>query len=207
MFQPASTLSGKNRSVRTVMISQDVESLCRFYEKFGLMFIPIMVERRIHHICSNATLSILEGEGSKCLGGLGIYEASDNEEGGELQKYNEGNTLFYGRFLVPRGLKLPIVSPFNPNSWISVIRSENIHETRNFYQDMGQWDLEKHGGGPEHYALVHRGNVFELYPLREGGEIPMEYIAYSDKTSGIHYDPDGRRILLSIRITSKIKES
>lgn len=195
MFQPASILSGINHSVRSVMLSPDVESLCRFYEKFGLKFIPITVGSRIHSICSNATLSILEGEGSQCLGGLGIYEVSDNEKEWESITYNAEKKLFYGRFFIPRGLIEPIVSPINPNFWISIIRSENIHEVRDFYKDMGQWDLEKHGDGPEHYALVHRGDIFELYPLREGSGIPMEYIAYSDKTSGIKYDLEGRRIL------------
>jgi len=195
MFQPASTLSGKIRSIRSVMLSQDVESLCRFYEKFGLKFIPIMVGRRIHYICSNATLSILEGESNQCLGGLGIYEVSDNEEGLESINYSTDKKIFYGRFLIPRSLNEYGASPINPTQWVSVICSENIHETRDFYKDIGRWDLEKHGDGPEHYVLVHQGDVFELYPLREGGDTSMEYLVYSRKVSGIHYDSDGRRIL------------
>jgi predicted enzyme related to lactoylglutathione lyase len=51
-----------------------------------------------------------------------------------------------------------------------VIRSVDIHQSVRFYQALGfDFALERHGGGPEHYASVANGVDFEIYPLAAGG--------------------------------------
>lgn len=50
-----------------------------------------------------------------------------------------------------------------------VLRSPDVHRAVRFYRVLGLlFTVERHGSGPEHYAAVVNGFVFEIYPLREG---------------------------------------
>jgi len=50
-----------------------------------------------------------------------------------------------------------------------VIRSEHIESLAEFYSLLGcEFEKHRHGKGPEHYAYVANGVVFEIYPRAEG---------------------------------------
>lgn len=54
-----------------------------------------------------------------------------------------------------------------------VLRCRDIETSRLFYEHLGiEFQKEKHGSGPEHYASVFEGMVFELYPLK--GDEPVD---------------------------------
>ncbi|MCF8462762.1 MAG: hypothetical protein K9G11_02505, partial [Rickettsiaceae bacterium] len=57
----------------------------------------------------------------------------------------------------------------NPNKQIiPILRVKDIEETRMDYQNFGEWVKQKHGSGPEHYALEDNGCVdLEIYPARK----------------------------------------
>jgi lactoylglutathione lyase len=53
-----------------------------------------------------------------------------------------------------------------PQLILVVLRSPDIHRASGFYREMGlQFILHSHGSGPEHYASIVNGLVFEIYPL------------------------------------------
>lgn len=48
-----------------------------------------------------------------------------------------------------------------------VIRSEDIEATARFYETIGlEFELERHGKGPEHYAARIGSAIFEIYPVK-----------------------------------------
>lgn len=57
-----------------------------------------------------------------------------------------------------------------PRPGLLVLRSADIHRSAAFYRALGLPMVpERHGNGPEHYAAVADGFVFEVYPLGPGG--------------------------------------
>ena len=53
-----------------------------------------------------------------------------------------------------------------PQLNLVVLRSPDIHRASGFYSEIGlQFTLHSHGSGPEHYASIVNGLVFEIYPL------------------------------------------
>lgn len=52
-----------------------------------------------------------------------------------------------------------------------VLRCRDIEVAQQFYSCLGfEFQSEKHGNGPTHYAAENFGYVLELYPLPEGKE-------------------------------------
>lgn len=51
-----------------------------------------------------------------------------------------------------------------------VLRTSKLEELRGFYENLGaNFQKEKHGNGPEHYAAtLADGFVLEIYPIRDG---------------------------------------
>ena len=60
----------------------------------------------------------------------------------------------------------------------TVFRTRSISDSSSFYKNQGvdAWILEKHGEGPEHFALERDGHVIELYPLRKTNTSSCEVI-------------------------------
>lgn len=48
-----------------------------------------------------------------------------------------------------------------------VIRCQDIHRSKKFYELLGfEFELHRHGNGPEHYSTTNSETVFELYSHR-----------------------------------------
>lgn len=63
-----------------------------------------------------------------------------------------------------------------PRLNLVVVRGEDPGRLVQFYEAVGlRFIMEKHGGGPKHYAAVIGEIVFEIYPVRSA----------TDNTSGI----------------------
>ena len=62
-----------------------------------------------------------------------------------------------------------------PSINLIVIRVRDLEVSRVFYSELGlQFERERHGDGPEHYAAELHELVFELYPARKSGAITNE---------------------------------
>ena len=52
---------------------------------------------------------------------------------------------------------------------VYVLRTPLVDQTLEFFEQLGlTFVQEKHGQGPVHYACEQNGNVFEIYPSRDG---------------------------------------
>ena len=52
-----------------------------------------------------------------------------------------------------------------------VLRSTDIEAARRFYELLGlSFTRHAHGSGPEHYAHEDERGVFEIYPVKAGGQ-------------------------------------
>ncbi|GAA4582925.1 glyoxalase/bleomycin resistance/extradiol dioxygenase family protein [Planotetraspora phitsanulokensis] len=92
----------------------------------------------------------------------------------------------------------------NVRSTLLVIYSPDIDACRRFYADLGfDFQSEKHGTGPEHYASTFPdGAVFEIYPAKPGRETGALRLGFAVEGTavrpplapGVHVltDPDGR---------------
>lgn len=61
-----------------------------------------------------------------------------------------------------------------------VIRCRDIEVSRLFYEQLGvEFQKEKHGSGPEHYAVMFDDMVFELYPLKEGEPVDRSRLGFA----------------------------
>ncbi|MCO7226964.1 VOC family protein [Pleionea sp. CnH1-48] len=81
-----------------------------------------------------------------------------------------------------------------------VLRCKDIHISKAFYEKLGlSFQLEKHGGGPKHYATQMDGLVLELYPLKTESDV-------SDIRLGLSVSYDGELLSLlkqyDIEVTS-----
>lgn len=94
-----------------------------------------------------------------------------------------------------------------------VIYTDRLDGCRAFYAGLGlTFTKERHGAGPEHYAALLDGTVFELYPadgrrpatgsLRLGFTVPAGSTALAF-APGRHVltDPDGR--VVDLRVTEE----
>lgn len=56
----------------------------------------------------------------------------------------------------------------SPQLNLLVIRCQDIHRSKKFYELLGlEFELHRHGNGPEHYATTNSETVFELYTHRD----------------------------------------
>lgn len=196
------THSKNSYYIRSVLFSNNPTELCHFYEQYGAIFKCIKLGNIDHYISSNTNLCILEHDETLASEiyhqGLIIYELSDNTQESVTHRINNKGNLFLGRFTLPKDLFLlhrdSLFSFSSPLPWISIIRSENIEETREFYCELGSWQREKHGDGPTHYALIQNNQIFEIYPLRKNESETLESLIPTKSTPFGHYDPDGRKI-------------
>ncbi len=87
-----------------------------------------------------------------------------------------------------------------------VIYTQRLEECRRFYGELGlAFVTEQHGRGAQHYAAVlSDGQVFEIYPAREGRETGALRLGFTvvgtlttpELATGRHLltDPDGRAV-------------
>lgn len=91
-----------------------------------------------------------------------------------------------------------------------VVYTTRLEECRVFYASLGLGLVpEQHGSGPRHYAAeLVDGGVFELYPApspeRATGRLRLGFtldagIAGRPPGRGIHTDPDGRTVEVTVR--------
>ncbi|WP_417389285.1 VOC family protein [Gimesia sp.] len=72
-----------------------------------------------------------------------------------------------------------------------VLRCRDIEVSRLFYEQLGiEFQKEKHGSGPEHYAVVFDDTVFELYPLKEDEPVDRSRLGFA-----VNLDTDLRESL------------
>jgi len=103
-----------------------------------------------------------------------------------------------------------------------VLRCREIDASKSFYEQLGiEFQKEKHGSDPEHYAVVFDDTVFELYPLKEGEPVDRSRLGFAvnletdlkecldaasieilsqyevgDRLVFVVQDPDGRKVEL-----------
>lgn len=185
------THSKTTHYICSVMFSKNPPELCHFYEQYGAIFKCIRLGNTNHYISANTNLCILKHDiflaPETCLNGLVLYELSNNTLESATHRINDKGNLFFGRFTLPKGPFLQhtdlLFPETTPLPWVSVIRSENIDETREFYRELGSWEIEKHGDGPTHYALTHNQQIFEIYPLRKNEPSTLEFLIPTGKAS------------------------
>src|SRR5262249_37320314 len=109
-----------------------------------------------------------------------------------------------------------------------VLRCKDVELTRLFYERLGlEFNSEKHGNGPQHYAWESGGFVLELYPAGEGKPADIVRIGFAtplladvagnvrhsadmnvlkppyataDRLVMLLEDPDGRKVEVSQRL-------
>ena len=87
---------------------------------------------------------------------------------------------------------------------IPILRSQNIEDIKERHPDLGVWEKEKHGKGPEHYCLSLMGRAaLEVYPVRKKNpveDIELVFSGYNNPLKiedvlGNSADPDGTSII------------
>ena len=81
--------------------------------------------------------------------------------------------LYYG--LAP----LKIYSCLEITRFIILLRSKNIDQTKQFYQDF-DWAPERHDEGPLHYAFFSYPFLFEIYPERKLYSDKIEFLILAE---------------------------
>lgn len=77
-----------------------------------------------------------------------------------------------------------------------VLRTARLAEMLDFYTLLGlDFEKEKHGNGPEHYAAVlDDGMVLELYPIRKATGLRMGFMKEDSGHGVLWTDPDGNTV-------------
>lgn len=183
--------------LKSFVFSSNPKKLVHFYEtKHGLLFHEFWTKDGNIYIGKNSAVSILKAQDQfPCIGGLiHCSKTSDLMTSCEIE-YTTHGSFCYIHMELPEKSHDEIFSNTN-NSWIPIIRSCTIHETKNFYENkLADWQKEKHGSGPEHYALIDHGQVFEIYPCRtKNPQECIEFMIQHPEDSTVMYDCEGRRI-------------
>lgn len=194
--------------IKSVLLSPDPELLKQFYISKNLKFITYILSEQTHHISTNANLVIVNKKSAlqraHSLNGFFIYHDAHSA----YQKWNvntcticEKEKLVVCNFIFPKEIYHQLLVP-NGESWVSMLRHEDIEAARCFFAAIGNWQPEKHGNGPLHYSLTNHGNVFEIYPLRTTSSNRTEFIIQKNSPSlnsndaVDYFDPDGRKLRL-----------
>ena len=191
-------------SIKTILFSENVRLLKQFYINKGVNFVAYTFGKATHHIATNASIVIINKKFApinKLLNGFIIYTYEiTNKVINENYILSKQKDLILGRFTIPEAFQHQLYQP-TTNNWISIIRHEDIKEAKEFFEEIGDWQQERHGEGPLHYSLSNDGNIFEIYPLRKRPCNRTEFIVqnYSSAFSNKHivFDPDGRQICLA----------
>lgn len=203
--QDCKQVFAKNNSlepnIKTVLFSENVHILKQFYISNNLSFIEHIFGQETHHIATNASIVIVDKKflpTNNLLNGFMIYSYEITKKDiNENYLFSKEGDLVLGRFTIPEEIHHQLYQP-SESSWISIIRHKDIKEAKEFFEEVGDWQEERHGEGPLHYSLSNYDRIFEIYPLRKRPCRRTEFIvqdyssAFSNKN--IIFDPDGRQI-------------
>lgn len=76
---------------------------------------------------------------------------------------------------------LPNTPKFSSMNWVTILRTQNLEETKKFYKFFGNWQREQHESGPIHYSNLISGSLVEIYPFRKKYSFNVEFIVNIDK--------------------------
>mmetsp|Transcript_3950 Transcript_3950/g.4600 ORF Transcript_3950/g.4600 Transcript_3950/m.4600 type:complete len:237 (+) Transcript_3950:165-875(+) len=180
---------------RAAIFSKRPQKLKAFYEALGVRFIEISFKFQTpfsrHIISTNSGIVVIPtGSCSQdsssvniegTLAGILAYRQcknKSNEHGFSSDaKVDARSKLAWIVFDVPYLNLVPVLT-IKEQSVFTVLRTDSIEDLKMFYknQGVGPWVLEKHGTGPEHFALEKDGHVIELYPFRKTNKSSSEVI-------------------------------
>jgi hypothetical protein len=200
--------AGEASMIRSALFSANPVSLAEFYKSKGLNFIKIAFEHTESYVSTNSSLSIFtRPSNSSSLGGLVSYGIAMNYNNALSIDYDDQGYFAYVQANIDDD-HYNLIYKTDKNNWITVMRSSDIERTKSFYEYVGQgglWVKEKHGSGPEHYALVDQNHVFEIYPCRKSNPQTVEFMVQNHQSTDfegsvvVHKSPtlqdlDGRSI-------------
>lgn len=173
---PLKNITSSLNRLSVAMYTSAPEKTRGFYETLGIRFAPEGT-----HLQSSAHIPTLKILSSSCAN-TGIHL--------ELQEAKKINTLA-GQMFTDHDQRTVAftTSPSQDNSllksdrWVTLLRTKQMEETKQFYQFLGEWQPEKHGNGPDHYSLELKGSLFEIYPLRKKHEGNVEFVVQIDALS------------------------
>lgn len=182
-----------------------------FYEKLGLVWKEVQIEdskyliAKASNISFTLSLTPVQTPSTEIM-----FSGIDNNAFESLNNKNdpEGRTV---RLLSKKWDDLEIVTT-SFKSIVLILRSQKIQEVKDFYNSLGNWVLEKHGNGPEHYALEKDWGVVEIYPKRIKLKNNIEFFIESEndlselksisleKDKLLLADPDNRILNINLKL-------